>query len=118
MLREPACNAENRGGNDGGRDASGATARVGELGDRPGGWGTVERVRGWRIVDLHGTDRRQGELYGALLREELLRDWVPANEDAHAALPATFLRVLRRQQRRFVDFFDPRAAERALGLEQ
>ena len=102
----------------------GPTTCVGTPGDRGGGWGCFETVRGWRILDLHGTDDRVGELYATLLREELLRDWVPMNEEMHYdALPAAFRHVFLRQQRRYPDYFDDRAearsaaVDRTLGLE-
>lgn len=98
--------------------SAGGPSCAGEPGDTAGGWGCVETVRGWRVLDLHGTDRRVGELYGTLLRDELLGAWVPMNEHMHYdVLPAAFRHVFLRQQRRFPGYLDPRGEARAAGLE-
>ena len=83
-----------------------------------GGRGCMESLRGWRVLDLHGTDEAIGAAYGALLREELLGEWVPMNERMHyEAMPAVFRMLFRRHQRHFPDYFDDRARDRARGLE-
>jgi hypothetical protein len=90
----------------------------GEPGDRAGGWGCVEVVRGWRVLDLHGTEERLGELYATLLRDELTDDWVPMNEQVHyRAMPGVFRELFVHEQRHFADYFDERARARAAGLE-
>jgi hypothetical protein len=91
----------------------------GEPGDRVSGWGCAEVVRGWRVLDLHGTEERIGELYATLLRDELVDDWVPMNEQMHyRAMPGVFRKLFVREQRHFADYFDERARARAAGLER
>lgn len=82
------------------------------------GRGCREDVAGWRVLDLHGTDRAIGEAYGALLKEELVGYWVPMVEDMHfARMPSAFRKLLARHRKHFPDYFDTRASERAEGLE-
>lgn len=85
----------------------------------PGGHGCREDLRGWRILDLHGTDEAIGRGYGELLHDELTSDWVPMVEEMHfGRLPGVFRKLLARHQKHFPDYFDDRARSRARGLEE
>jgi hypothetical protein len=91
---------------------------VGEVGS-PDGWGCLERLHGWRVLDLHGTDERIGELYGTLLRDELTGIWAPMVQEMHFdRMPKAFVALLRRHDRHFRDYFDDRAMARAKGIER
>jgi len=83
------------------------------------GRGCRQDLRGWRVLDLHGTDEAIGAAYGELLKEELINDWVPMVEQMHyGRLPAVFRKLLARHQKHFPAYFDARAQARARGLEQ
>lgn len=85
----------------------------------PNGRGCREALRGWRVLDLHGTDEAIGQAYGKLLRDELTGYWVPMVEEMHLQrLPVVFRKLLARHQKHFPDYFDARAKARAQGLEK
>lgn len=90
---------------------------VGSPADR-GGWGCLEPLRGWRILDLHGTDEQIGRIYGTLLYDELVDSWGPMVHEMHwDRVPPVFAALLRRHDRHYASYFDARATDRARGLE-
>jgi hypothetical protein len=102
----------------GGADIEVEARCVGEVGS-VSGWGCIEELNGWQVLDLHGTDERLGELYGTLLREELVGAWAPMVEDMHwERMPKVFVSLMRRHDRHFHDYLDEPASARARGLER
>jgi len=82
------------------------------------GRGCRQDLAGWRVLDLHGTDRAIGQAYGELLKDELVEYWIPMVEEMHfARMPGVFRKLLARHRKHFPDYFDARAAQRAEGLE-